>query len=226
MQYGPHVLIAAGDPGLRDLLIEPLDAAGYRTWFTETGAEAWRLLRADRFDLVIVDVGIPDIEDLARGRRLAPADRPPILCLATCEDLHRLVPELGFAVEDYVTKPCRVAEVLARAQVLLRDRHPQRRSGPLCHGDLLLDDLVCGAWRGDRALGLTSAEYRLLRHLLLNAGRVLSKDQLAWHVWGEARGDNAIERLVSRLRRKVDADEPALIQTRRGFGYLLSSLQL
>jgi DNA-binding response OmpR family regulator len=221
--YGPEVLVAAADPGVLNLLVTPLDLAGYRIRATGTGAQAWALLNEHPFDLIIVDVGIPDLEDLARGRRLAPADRPPILCLTTCDQLDRIVPELGFGVEDYVTEPYRIAEVLARAQVLLRGRHPQRRSGPLCHGDLLLDDLVCGAWRGRRALDLTAAEYRLLRHLLVHAGQVLTKDQLAWQVWREERADNAIERLVSRLRHKVDREGPALIHTRRGFGYTLQA---
>ena len=70
-------------------------------------------------------------------------------------------------------------------------------------------------------LNLTPAEYRLLRHLIVNAERVLSKEQISRHVWGEVRGDNAIEQLVSRLRRKVDHREPALSRTRRGFGYWL-----
>jgi two-component system OmpR family response regulator len=94
----------------------------------------------------------------------------------------------------------------------------------LHYGDLVLDDTVCRARRGTRALDLTPAEYRLLRHLLVNAHRVLSKEQIGRYVWGDHRGDNAIEQLVSRLRRKVDrgdGDAPALIHTRRGFGYWL-----
>ncbi|MGI3201408.1 winged helix-turn-helix domain-containing protein [Streptomyces sp. GLT-R25] len=73
----------------------------------------------------------------------------------------------------------------------------------------------------DRALDLTPAEYRLLRHLLVNAERVLSKEQICRHVWGETRAGNAIEKLVSRLRHKVDQEQPPLIHTRRGFGYRL-----
>ena len=90
-----------------------------------------------------------------------------------------------------------------------------------CYGDLVLDDATCQARRGTRQLDLTPAEYRLLSHLLANAERVLSKEQISGRVWGEYRANPAIEKLVSRLRRKVDQEQPALIHTRRGFGYWL-----
>lgn len=147
--------------------------------------------------------------------------------LAACESLARLVPELGVGERDCVTKPFRIAEVLARVKVLLRDvdgSGPARRGGTLDHVDLVLDDGTCRAHRGGRTLDLTPAEYRLLRHLLVNARKVLSKEQISGYVWGEFRGDNAIEQLVSRLRRKVDRGGPALIHTRRGFGYWLGEL--
>ena len=144
-----------------------------------------------------------------------------MLCLTPCESLDQLVPELGSRVEDYMTKPCRIIEVMARARVLLRDTGPGRQEGPTGHADLLLDDVVCRAWRGSRELDLTPAEYRLLRHFLVDAEQVLTKDLLAWQLWGESRGDNAIERLISRLRHKVG---PSLIRTRRGFGYSLSAM--
>jgi DNA-binding response OmpR family regulator len=220
--HGPHVMVVAHDPDLLDLLIVPLDLAGYRVRPASDGAEALALMAEPRlsFDLIIVDAGIPDLETLARGRLFRPAERPPILCLTSCDHLDRIVPELGFRVEDYVTKPCRITEVLARSEVLLRDRQGGRRDSTHSHGDLRLDDAACRAWRGARPLDLTPAEYRLLRYLLVNAEQVLSKEQLARHLWGESRGDNAIERLVSRLRHKVG---PALIHTRRGFGYSLGA---
>ncbi|WP_420802552.1 winged helix-turn-helix domain-containing protein [Streptomyces cavernae] len=87
--------------------------------------------------------------------------------------------------------------------MLLRGRRNGPRSCTLSYGDLVLDDVTCQARRGTRDLALTPAEHRLLRHLLCNAGKLLSKDQMGRHVWGEYRGGNAIEQLVSRLRRKV-----------------------
>jgi DNA-binding response OmpR family regulator len=111
--------------------------------------------------------------------------------------------------------------VLDSTQVLLRGGTPVRSPESPRRGDLVLNDTTCLARRGERALDLTPAEYRLLRHLLVNADRVLSKQQICEHVWGEDRPDSAIEKLVSRLRHKVDQEEPQLIHTRRGFGYWL-----
>ncbi|KUL24695.1 two-component system response regulator [Streptomyces regalis] len=220
---GRHVLVVAGDPDLAELLSTTLELAGYRISLSCTGAEALTRVAQYRFDLVVFDTGLPDMVNFSRERRPALPHRPPVLLLTEYDRLHRLAPELGLGERDYVTKPFRVAEVLARIQMLLRGPCPgPLRGNPLEYGDLVLDDTVCRARRGTRALDLTPAEYRLLRHLLVNAHRVLSKEQIGRYVWGDHRGDNAIEQLVSRLRRKVDrGDGPALIHTRRGFGYWL-----
>lgn len=217
---GQHVLVVGGDPRETELLATTMGLAGYRVGTADTGAEGLVRLTRHPFDLVVWDAGLPGQDALARGRRLPAADRPPILFLATVDALGALLPELGPGTEDYVTRPLRIAEVLARTQVLLRGR-PGRHTTRPSYDDLVLDDATCRARRGTRPLDLTPAEYRLLRHLLTNADHVLSKEQISRHVWGEHRGDQSIEKLVSRLRRKVDRENPALIHTRRGFGYRL-----
>lgn len=98
---------------------------------------------------------------------------------------------------------------------------PAGWDGALRYGDLVLDHATRRARRGERTIELTPAEYRLLRCLLVNAERVLSKEQIGRHVWDDPPTDGAIERLVSRLRRKVNGEQAALIHTRRGFGYWL-----
>lgn len=230
---GQHVLIVTDEPDLAELLSTTLELAGYRISLSDTGVDALTRVAAGRFDLVVFDTDVPDTPLFRRERRPALPYRPPVLLLTRCDFLHRLVPELGPGERDYVTKPFRVAEVLVRIQVLLRGARPgPPRGNPLQYADLVLDDSVCRARRGTRPLDLTPAEYRLLRQLLVNAHRVLSKEQIGRYVWGDHRGDNAIEQLVSRLRRKVDRndkgrcapddrDVPALIHTRRGFGYWL-----
>ncbi|KUO05664.1 response regulator transcription factor [Streptomyces caeruleatus] len=227
---GQHVLIVAGEPDLAELLSTTLELAGYRISLSATGVDALTRVAAGRFDLVVFDTDVPDMPLFSREHRPTLPYRPPVLLLSGYDSLHRLVPELGPGERDYVTKPFRVAEVLARIQVLLRGtRTGPPRGNPLRYADLVLDDTVCRARRGTRPLDLTPAEYRLLRQLLVNAHRVLSKEQIGRYVWGDHRGDNAIEQLVSRLRRKVDRDDggrgapevPALIHTRRGFGYWL-----
>ncbi|NGO06879.1 response regulator transcription factor [Streptomyces sp. HC44] len=218
---GQHVLVVVDDPGTAELLTTTMELAGYKVGTAGTGAEAALRLAEYPYDLVVLDATLPDLNGLTRGRRVPALDRPPLLFLAGCDSLDCLVPELGPGEQDYVTKPFRIAEVLARAQVLLRGRSSARPGGGLLYCDLVLDDATCQARRGGRSFDLTPAEYRLLRHLLVNAERVLSKEQISRHVWGEFRAGNAIEQLVSRLRRKVDQEEPVLIHTRRGFGYWL-----
>jgi DNA-binding response OmpR family regulator len=208
-----NVLVITPEPAMRDALATDLSRGGYQVTSTSTGTAAVRLIDEGHVSLVVVDRDTPDLATVGRQHPAFPR-RPPVLCVIACEFLGELVPVLGTRVEDYVTKPCRSAELLARAQVLVRE-------GPVAvlrHGDLILDDVVRQAWRGPSPLDLTPAEYRLLRYLLLNAGQVLSKEQLARHVWGEWQEDNTVERLVSRLRHKVEG----LIHTHRGFGYRLS----
>ncbi|MFJ9629741.1 response regulator transcription factor [Streptomyces sp. NPDC101175] len=220
---GGDVLIVGQDARETDLLTTTLELAGYTVAGTAgTGFEGVERVVRRRFDLVIWDAMLPDLKDIARGRRIAAEDLPPLLYLITCDYLHSLLPVLGRGREDYVIKPLRTNEVLARVQVLLRERNTAAGSGEVGgYGDLVLSDADCQAWRGTRPLGLTPAEYRLLRHLMANAERVLSKEQISRYVWGEFRANEAIEKLVSRLRHKVDQGEPTLIHTRRGFGYWL-----
>ncbi|MFD8001898.1 response regulator transcription factor [Streptomyces mirabilis] len=220
---GQHVLVVAGDPDDTENLATALKLASYRVETADTGAEGMVRISEHRYDLVVWDATLPDMAGYARGRRRAPTDRPPLLFLTTCDWLPTLAPELGVGAEDYVTKPVRITEVLARAQALLRARIPERHEGMPRYGDLVLDDATCQARRGTRPLGLTPAEYRLLSHLMANAEHVLSKEQISRYVWGEYRANPAIEKLVSRLRQKVDQEDPALIHTHRGFGYRLGA---
>ncbi|WP_371664432.1 response regulator transcription factor [Streptomyces sp. NBC_00280] len=219
---GHHVLIIAGDPVTVELLSTALESAGYLVGTAGSGAEALTRLGGFRFDLVVLDLALPDLDVLARRHRVT-GERPAVLFLAAPDSLGALLSAMGPAGRDYVTTPFRVAEVLVRVQVLLRGWSPAGQLRALSYGDLALDDATCEAYRGPRPLDLTPAEYRLLRHLLVNSGKVLSKEQIARHVWGEYRGGNAIEQLVSRLRRKVNQEAPVLIHTRRGFGYWLGA---
>ncbi|MFE7980151.1 response regulator transcription factor [Streptomyces shenzhenensis] len=218
---GQRLLVAADDPETSELLATTLELAGYRVGTAGAGAEVVVRLAERRFDLVVIDAELPGLHGLARGRGLAVPYRPAVLLLAAHDALAGLLPELGSGERDYVTRPFRIAEVLARIHVLLRDRGGPARESALRYADLLLDDAACQARRAGRPLDLTPAEYRLLRHLLVHARKVLSKEQISRHVWGERRGDNAIEQLVSRLRRKLHQEGPALLHTRRGFGYWL-----
>ncbi|MFJ8059232.1 response regulator transcription factor [Streptomyces sp. NPDC096142] len=217
--HGQYLLVAVDEPYDAELLSTMLELAGYRIGIAGSGTEAVARLAERRFELLVIDAELPGMGALAQARPLT-VHCPPVLLLTGRDALDGPLPDLGTGERDRVTKPLRVAEVLARVQVLLRGGNGGR-DGALHYADLVLDDTTCQARRGRRTLDLTPAEYRLLRHLLGNAHKVLSKEEIGRYVWGDFRGGNAMEQLVSRLRRKVDRDAPALIHTRRGFGYWL-----
>lgn len=269
----PDVLLVVGEPRTSEPLSALLELAGYRTVAVDRATEAGLLLTDRRFDLVILDVTLPDTDALRHSRRLLAPDRPPVLLLTGTGEFLGSLPgggrnsgrnggrdggrnggksgrtssgsgnaassgsgnaasnaASGGTVHGVSDGPGlhgrpgasgRVAEVLARARQLVGGHEPAGWDGALRYGDLVLDDATRRARRGERAIELTPAEYRLLRCLLVNADRVLSKEQIGRHVWDDPPTDSAIERLVSRLRRKVNGEQPALIHTRRGFGYWL-----
>lgn len=124
---GQHVLVVADDPSTVELLTTTLVLAGYQVQSAANGADGLKRVTEHPYDLVVFDATMPDLDELQRGRRLPPADRPPVLFLTAYESLHTLVPELGLGEEDYVTKPFGISEVLARVHVLLRGRHTPRQ---------------------------------------------------------------------------------------------------
>ncbi|HJE59677.1 MAG TPA: response regulator transcription factor [Nocardiopsis listeri] len=216
---GELILVVARDPEVVDVLCPTLELAGYGVDVTATGEAAIDRMGRGGLDLILVDTTLPDLSEIPRRRR--GVGGPPVLFMVNGEFLDTVLPEVGLSGEDYVAEPVRVPELLARVWLLIRGRGARRSEPLLRYGDLTLDDTSCRARRGGRELDLTPAEYRLLRYLLVNSGRVLSKEHIADHLWGELRADNAIERLISRLRRKVEGDGPNLIRTHRGFGYAL-----
>lgn len=218
----PDVLLVLGDPRTCEPLSAMLELAGYRTVAVDRGTEATALLTERRFDLVILDVTLPDTEALRHSRRLLAPDRPAVLLLTGTGEFLGSLPGGGPGADGQPGgAPGRVAEVLARARQLVRVGEPAGWDGALRYGDLVLDDATRRARRGERTIELTPAEYRLLRCLLVNAERVLSKEQIGRHVWNDPPTDGAIDRLVSRLRRKVNGEQVPLVHTRRGFGYWL-----
>ncbi|MFG2548544.1 response regulator transcription factor [Streptomyces sp. NPDC048581] len=221
----PDVLLVVGDPRTSEPLSAMLELAGYRTATVDRATEANVLLTERRFDLVILDVTLSDTDALRHSRRLLAPDRPAVLLLTGTGEFLGSLPGGGPVVDGQPGgAPVRVAEVLARARQLVRGLDSAGWDGALRYGDLVLDDATRRARRGERAIELTPAEYRLLRCLLVNAERVLSKEQIGRHVWDDTPTDGAIDRLVSRLRRKVNGEQAALIHTRRGFGYWLGGV--
>jgi two-component system, OmpR family, response regulator len=215
---GQRLLVVDDEPGIVELLATTLDLAGYRVDTAATGRSALDQAERDRPDLVILDVMLPDMDGFAVCRRLAERpDPPPVLFLTARRSMEDTVTGLGVGGDDYVTKPFRVAEVLARVHALLRR---SRRADPAFRlADLVLDEDRREVTRCGERIDLTPTEYRLMRYLLLNVGRVVSKEQILDHVWQHQFGVGVVEKLVSRLRTKIDAGRTPLIHTVRGFGY-------
>lgn len=220
----PGVLVVDDDPGIRELLTSALGFAGYDVTAVGTVAAALTALRETRPAIVVLDVVLPDADGLDMLRVVRGAgDTTPVVLLSSRDAVADRVAGLGVGADDYVTKPFDLSEVVARLAAVLRRTDPGvRDDGTLRYADLVVDPARATARRGSRPLDLSPAEFRLLAALAASPERVLSKTQLLERVWGYDVGDTAVvEKLVSRLRRKLDAEPPALLATVRGFGYAL-----
>jgi two-component system OmpR family response regulator len=216
---GQQLLVVDDEPGITEMLATTLGLAGYQVRTAATGREALRRVAEDRPDLVILDVMLPDVDGFEVCRRVSEQPHaPPILLLTARDSVLDKVTGLTIGADDYLTKPFSIPEVLARVQVLLR--RARRDADPvLSVGDVVLDDGSRRVTRDGRLVELSPTEYRLLRYLMVNAGRVVSKSQVLEHVWRHDFGDGVVEKVVSRLRQKLDAAGAPLIHTVRGFGY-------
>ncbi len=185
---------------------------------------AVRTAREFRPDAVVLDVMLPDMDGLEVLRRLR-ADSPlvPVVFLTAKDALEDRIAGLTAGGDDYVTKPFSLEEVVARIQVILRRQGLDTGTSKLALADLEMDDDAHLVRRAGTIIDLSPTEYKLLRFLLVNAGRVLSKNQILDHVWQYDFGGHAtvVETYISYLRKKIDAVEPPLIHTIRGVGYSL-----
>jgi len=219
-----RLLVVEDEPTILELLSGSLRFAGFDVVTAATGAEAIRAAVRARPDLVLLDVMMPDGDgfDVVRQIRSG-GPRIPVIFLTARGTVHDRIAGLTLGGDDYVTKPFSLDEVLARIRAVLRRSGQDDAGSRLVVADLELDGDSHEVRRGGRLIGLTPTEFKLLRYLMINAGRVLSKAQILDHVWDYSfSGDsNVVESCVSYLRRKVDDGEPRLIHTIRGMGYVL-----
>ncbi|MET8863202.1 response regulator transcription factor [Nonomuraea sp. NPDC004580] len=222
-----RLLVVDDEPTVRELLSATLRFAGFEVGSAADGVQALEEARHEPPDLVLLDVMLPDLdgfEVLRRLRALPRADgRPvPVLFLTARDAKTDKINGLRLGGDDYVTKPFDLEELLARIRAILR------RTGAGDHtlvvGDLEVDPDGHQVTRAGRPVRLSPTEFRLLHHLVLNAGRVLPKASILDHVWRyDFAGDTSIvDTYVSYLRRKLDSgDSPKLIHTVHGVGYVL-----
>lgn len=220
-----RILVVDDEPRITDLVAMALRYEGFEVETAGTGRAGLKLVEEFRPALIVLDVMLPDMDGFAVTERLA-ADRVkvPILFLTARDAVEDKVRGLTLGGDDYVTKPFSIEELVARIRALLRRTDPVGESGPLVFVDLELDDQTHEVRRAGTPVELTATEFRLLRYLMQNAPRVLSKAQILDHVWNyDFGGDaNIVETYVSYLRRKIDGIGQPLIQTVRGVGYRLA----
>jgi two-component system OmpR family response regulator len=236
-----RLVVVDDEPNIRELLSTSLRFAGFEVHAAADGAGALQLVRDLEPDLVVLDVMLPDMDGFQVTHRMRATGRhTPVLFLTAKDDTQDKVQGLTVGGDDYVTKPFSLEEVVARIRAVLRRTQigPPEDDATLRVGDLELDEDSHEVRRAGVEVDLSPTEFKLLRYLMLNAGRVLSKAQILDHVWQYDWGGDAniVESYISYLRRKIDAlkvtgpdgDEvtlPPMIHTKRGVGYLLRAPQ-
>ncbi|MEE1619471.1 response regulator transcription factor [Brachybacterium sp. J144] len=225
--FEARLLVVDDEPNIRDLLATSLRFAGFEVFTASTGNEAIREATENQPDLVVLDVMLPDMDGFTVTRRLRDrGEQYPILFLTAKDETQDKVAGLTVGGDDYVTKPFSLEEVVARIRAVLRRTHGGSETAvdsSLVVGDLRLDEDSHEVYRGDVTIELSPTEFKLLRYLMLNAGRVVSKTQILDHVWdydwsGEV---GIVESYISYLRRKIDVIGDPMIHTKRGIGYVL-----
>ncbi len=220
-----RVLVVDDEAYITDLVATALRYEGFEAAAAGTGREALSLAESFRPQLIVLDVMLPDVDGFEVHRKLVDRGRRlPVLFLTARDATEDKVRGLTIGGDDYVTKPFSLEELIARIRaVLRRTAGSDRQTGRLRFADLEMDEDSHEVWRGGQPVGLTATEFNLLRFLLSNPRRVLSKSQILDHVWNyDFGGDSSIvETYVSYLRKKVDSRTPRLIHTVRGVGYVL-----
>src|SRR6478735_6009766 len=217
-----RILIVDDEEPIRELLTTALRFTGYQVESAASGLEALRAV-TNAPDLIVLDVNLPDLDGFEVCRKIrSGGDLTPVIFLTARDDASDLRAGFSRGGDDYLTKPFSLEELLLRiGAVLRRTSAPEVEQSRLQVGDVVLDEDSFRVWRGSEEISLSPTEFRLLRYLMLNRERVVSKTQIIDHVWDyDFAGDPAsVETYVSYLRRKLHDRDAQLIRTVRGFGY-------
>jgi len=220
-----RILVVDDEPNITSLVTTALRYEGFEVSSAANGREALNEVASFRPHLVVLDVMLPDLDGFEVARRLRQeARRVPILFLTAKDATEDKIRGLTLGGDDYVTKPFSLEELLARIRAVLRRATDVGESSTrLSFADLELDEDTREVFRHNTSIELTPTEFKLLRYLMMNPRRVLSKAQILDYVWEyDFDGDaNVVETYISYLRKKVDSLGPPLIHTLRGAGYSL-----
>ncbi|OLB73500.1 MAG: DNA-binding response regulator [Actinobacteria bacterium 13_2_20CM_2_71_6] len=227
MERPTRVLVVDDEPSISALLTSTLRLVDFQVRTAADGAAALRAAAEFEPDLVVLDVMLPDVDGFEVARRLRSNGRAvPVLFLTARDAVEDRISGLTVGGDDYVTKPFSLEEVVLRIRAILRrcqvDQAPAE-AAVLRYADLELDEDAHEVRRSGRRIDLSPTEFKLLRYLLTNAGRVVSKAQILDRVWSYDFGGEGriVESYVYYLRRKIDNSGPLLIHTVRGVGYAL-----
>jgi len=225
MSEAHRILVVDDEPNIVDVISMALRFQDFEVESAGNGADAIGRVGLFKPHLIILDVMLPDMEGFDVARRIgAQQARVPIIYLTARDATEDKIRGLSLGGDDYVTKPFSLEELVARIRsILRRTGAAEADTSRLLFGDVELDDDAHEVMRGGAPIELTATEYRLLRYLMLNPRRVLTRAQLLEHVWDYDFGGDArvLETYVSYLRKKLDAHGPPLIHTVRGVGYAL-----
>ncbi len=218
-----QVLVVEDEQRMAELLKRGLTEEGHQVVITANGAEALEMAQSFPFDVIVLDVMLPEVNGLTVARRLRESRiQTPVLMLTARDSTADIVKGLDSGADDYLTKPFSFDVLLARLRSVSR-RGPIERPPCLETGGLKLDPATREVTRGGVEISLTPREYALLELLLRNAGRVVTRQSILEAVWGFDTdiNENTLEAFVRLLRLKIDAQSPKLIHTVRGVGYCL-----
>ena len=220
------ILVVEDDRRIASFLERGLTAEGYHVSVERDGRDGLERIRADRFDLVILDRMLPYVDGLEVCRVIREEQLPVMVLMLTARDsLHDKIEGLKGGADDYLTKPFAFDELLARIVALRRRGGGPDQARVLHVGDLVLDPASHRVTRAGEPLALTLREFELLAYLMVNAGKVVSRQRLLSSVWdyGYDPGTKIVDVYVRYLRQKIDRpDRPSMIQTIRGVGYMIA----
>ena len=225
-----RVLVVDDEPNIAELLMMALRYEGWDVRTAATGRDAVSTAREHAPDVIVLDWMLPDVDGLEVLRRVRQHDdRVPVLFLTARDAVEDRVAGLTAGGDDYVTKPFSLEEVVARVRALVRRTGvlEQRSDHVVTVGDLTLDEDSRDVTRAGTSIELTATEFELLRYLMRNQRRVLSKAQILDRVWNYDFGGqaNVVELYISYLRKKIDAGREPMIHTKRGAGYVLKPVE-
>jgi two-component system OmpR family response regulator len=220
-----RILVVEDEDPIRDLVATALRFTGFPVSTAANGREAISEARNESYDLLVLDVNLPDVDGYEICRKLrADGNNVAVIFLTARDDPSDLKTGFRAGADDYLTKPFSLEELMLRIDaVLRRSKGSAVEHARLTAGDLVLDEDAYRVWRGEDEVSLSPTEFRLLRYLMQNRDRVVSKNQILDHVWDyEYVGElNAVETYISYLRKKLNDKDAQLIRTVRGFGYSL-----